>query len=272
MKRTSQRNHWEKFWGEKAQGGGVQEVYSNADRVLRNLLSVTDLTRKHVLEVGAGTGRDSFQLIGEGAVVYQLDYAENSLRILRAHAQELGVSVSLVRGDALALPFRDGSFDVVFHQGLLEHFQPSIAEALLRENVRVLKPNGYLLVDVPQRYHLYTVVKHVLIALGVWFAGWEREFSINELKGIAEKSGVTVVHRYGEWMYPSFLYRMLREMLKKFGVRLPLYPRIPLLSQLRRWIRQKLLHTPLPLYTGLSIGVIGKKYAGSASLPVAGRR
>jgi hypothetical protein len=60
-------------------------------------------------------------------------------------------------------------------------------------------------------------------------------------------------------MYPSFFYRATREVLKKAGIRLPLYPRIPVLHALRASIRKPLLTTLLPLHTGLSIGVIARK-------------
>lgn len=255
--KASHRFHWETFWSEKQD---VAEVYSNADRIVRNLAAVLDLKGKSVLEVGAGTGRDSFPLAERGASVVQLDYAEQSLRILKKLADESGLPVAIVAGDAFRLPFRDNTFDVVFHQGLLEHFRPPQAEALLRENIRVLKPGGFLLVDVPQRYHLYTVAKRILIALEKWFAGWERSFSIGELSSLLRRLGLTPVASYGEWMYPSFFYRATREVLKKAGIRLPLKPRtVKPLTDLRGSVRHSLLKTRLPLYTGISIGVIAQK-------------
>lgn len=254
--RESRREHWETFWEDKQEVG---EVYSNAGRVREQLERVMDLRGKRVLEIGAGTGRDSFPLVEAGADVTQLDYAENSLRLLKQIADKDRIPVHIVGGDTFALPFRDGTFDVVFHQGLLEHFRKPVAEKLIRENVRVLKPGGLLLVDVPQRYHLYTVVKHLLIALDKWFAGWERSFSVGELEGVLRSAGLTPVHRYGVWMAPSFFYRAFREVLKKAGFRLPLYPRIPVLHGLRAQVRRSLLSTPLPLHTGLSIGVVARK-------------
>jgi len=254
--RESRREHWETFWEDKQEVG---EVYSNAGRVLEQLSRVLDLKGKKVLEIGAGTGRDSFPLVEAGAEVTQLDYAENSLRLLRQIAEKDRIPVHIVGGDTFALPFRDGTFDVVFHQGLLEHFRKPDAERLIRENVRVLKSGGFLLVDVPQRYHLYTVVKHFLIAVNKWFAGWERSFSVNELEGVMRSAGLTPVHRYGVWMSPSFVYRASREVLKKIGLRLPQYPRIPVLHALRATFRRSLLNTSLPLHTGLSIGVVAKK-------------
>ena len=219
-----------------------------------------DLQGKRILEIGAGTGRDSFPLARAGASVVQLDYAENSLRILKQLAQREQLQTHIVGGDTFLLPFKDETFDVVFHQGLLEHFRKPYADQLLKENVRVLRKGGYLLVDVPQRFHLYTLAKHLLIALDKWFAGWERSFSLGELKRDLRSLGLTTVHSYGEWMVPSFSYRVAREILKKARITLPLYPTGPrALRALRAQVRSILSSTSLPLYTGISIGVVAKK-------------
>ncbi len=260
QKRQATRDHWERFWRDRHD---VEGVYSNGDRILRNLRSVSSIEGKKVLEIGAGTGRDSFPLAAEGARVVQLDYSVHSLMILKGLASELSVPVEIVGGDTFQLPFRENTFDVVFHQGLLEHFRKPAAELLLRENIRVLKPGGLLLVDVPQRFHLYTVAKRILIAAGTWFAGWERSFSIGELTGLLVKLGLQPVHRYGEWMAPSFLYRTVRETLKKLGIQLPLYPSLGAWSgRVRTRLRSSLLETPLALHTGISIGVIARKTEG----------
>jgi ubiquinone/menaquinone biosynthesis C-methylase UbiE len=257
MMKESRRSHWEEFWKEKQE---VHEVYSNSDRVVRNLSRITDLRGKKILEVGAGTGRDSFPLLKYGAEVYQLDYSIHSLQIIKRLAAEDHVTVGIIGGDTFRLPFRDQTFDVVFHQGLLEHFRPAQAKALLTENIRVLKNGGLLLVDVPQRFHIYTLIKHLLIAVDKWFAGWEREFSVRELSSLLQQLGIEPVHVYGEWMYPSLAYRAVREGLLKAGVKLPLYPKLfaPLTS-LRRKIRESLRDTPVAINTSLSFGIIGKK-------------
>src|SRR5262249_12124387 len=131
-----------------------------------------------VLEVGAGSGRDSLELVRHGAEVWVVDYTPSALRLIGR--QPGGVALRRACADAFRLPFADGSFDAVFHQGLLEHFRNP--GELLVENARVLAPGGILLVDVPQKWHYYTPLKHALIAMGRWFAGWETEFSIRELR------------------------------------------------------------------------------------------
>ena len=255
--RKSTKSNWENFWRSKS---NVREVYSNADRIVRNLSAVTDLERKRILEIGAGTGRDSFALVKLGAEVVQLDYSDASLEIIRGLLNEEGISVQLIQADAFSLPFPNQTFDVVFHQGLLEHFRKKDARKLLAENVRVLKRGGLLLVDVPQRYHIYTMIKHILILFNRWFAGWEREFSIGELRRVLKSQGLQVIHSYGEWMYPSLCYRILRELVVKLGIRLPMYPRFGgNLSDLRKHIREKAWKLPVALYTSISIGVIARK-------------
>ena len=255
--RSSEKQHWETFWDEKQD---VDEVYSNAGRVLEHLSRIIELDGKLVLEIGAGTGRDSFPLAQRGARVVQLDYAVNSLKLLKKVSESERIPVQILGGDTFALPFRDGTFDIIFHQGLLEHFRPDVASKLVQENVRVLKKGGLLLIDVPQRYHVYTVVKHFLIAINKWFAGWERSFSVGELERVMTKPGLATEYRYGVWMYPSFFYRATREVFKKVGITLPLYPSIhPSLTRFRARLRHALLRTPLPLHSGISIGVVGKK-------------
>lgn len=255
MAKESTRTDWESYWGSK---GKADEVYSNSDRIVGNLEKVVPLRGLSVLEIGAGTGRDSIPIADRGARVFQLDYSFESLRLMK-HASG-NRNISQLGADTFRLPFRNDTFDVVFHQGLLEHFRPADAERMLQEQLRIVKPGGYLLVDVPQRYHPYTILKHILIFFNAWFAGWERSFSYGELRRLLNEAGAGTVCRYGEWMVPSLTYRVIRELFKKIGIVMPLYPPgIPFLSSVRRKLRSRLLKTPLPLYTGVVFGIVCRK-------------
>jgi ubiquinone/menaquinone biosynthesis C-methylase UbiE len=254
-KKKSTIDHWERFWKNKEQ---IEEVYSNDDRIYLNLAKVTDLKFKKILEVGAGSARDSFQLAEEKATVYVLDYSPQALRIVKNLNDQSKVGVYLIQGDAFEIPIPDETLDIVFHQGLMEHFKDPMS--LLKEHFRVLKPGGLLLVDVPQRYHVYTIIKHILIFLNKWFAGWETEFSIGQLKSLLEQSGFSVRHKYGRWMRPSLFYRIVREVLKKIKIRLPLYPAgFQFTRRLRNWFRDKFMTKHWAFYTFLDIGIIGQK-------------
>jgi len=236
-------------------------VYPTEGRVVEQILAETPVRGKRVLEVGAGSGRDSVTLAAAGATAILLDYSAASLEVARGVARRAGQRVHLVRADALRMPFRDRDIEVVFHQGLLEHFRDP--KPLLRENVRVLRSGGILLVDVPQRFHMYTVLKHFLIALGRWFAGWETEFTIDQLEGLMREAGVTVTRRYGSWMVPGLLYRSVRVVLLRSRVaRLPLYPPpLPVLSRAASAARARFRNTRMSFYTYFVIGALGRKPA-----------
>jgi SAM-dependent methyltransferase len=253
--RQSTHDHWQRYWAEREE---ISEVYDNEDRILRQLAGLS-LPGKWVMEVGAGSGRDSLELARQGARVVVLDYARSSFQVIRRQAQDLGVTVFPVCADGTRMPFREGGFDLVFHQGLLEHFRDP--RPLVAENVRVLRPEGHLLVDVPQRYHVYTAAKHVMIALGRWFAGWETEFSPAELERVLRGSGLTVVHTYGDWMVPGFFYRSLRYGLMRARLaRLPKYPRgLWPFSALGRACRESLRRRRIGLYTCAMIGTLARK-------------
>jgi len=250
---TSEKRHWDRFW-ENARDVG--DVYSNEGRVAGRIAEHIPVAGRRILEVGAGSGRDGLALAALGARVVSLDYSLPSLRLIKAQAG--GNSLAACCGDAFALPFPDGAFDVVFHQGLLEHFRNP--DDLIAENARVLKPGGSLLVDVPQRYHYYTVIKHILIALRLWFAGWEREYSVAELEGMLRRHEFSVVTSYGEWFNPPIWYRMLRRGLLSIRVELPMYPRaFAAGGKIFGALSRALLKRRFALYTTVVVGTIARK-------------
>ena len=253
--RASTPKHWDDYWKKQ---DDLDDAYSNEDRLIDGLLAQMDPQGKKILEVGGGSGRDSIRLAQMGADVTVIDYVESSLEVVARNAARAGVTLTLVHGDALKMPFPEGTFDVVFHQGLMEHFRDE--QPLLRENFRVLKRGGLVMIDVPQRFHIYTVFKQTLIALNKWFAGWETQYSIDELKAIVRQAGFEVVGQYGDWMCPGFFYRVARRGVAATGLgKLPKYPRIPPFAQLNDAWRGFWRKTPVAIYTYAMIRTIGKK-------------
>jgi hypothetical protein len=63
----------------------------------------------------------------------------------------------------------------------------------MKEQVRVLKKAGYLIVDVPQKYNPYTLYKHRRMREGVWEYGWETEYSYSDLNKLARSLGLAIV-------------------------------------------------------------------------------
>lgn len=253
--RRSTLEHWESYWKSH---GDLERTYSTGGRLAREIEADGPVAGRTVLEVGAGSGRDLLALARAGAIGVVLDYSPASLELVQRQARAQQVPVALVRADALRMPFRDGSIDVVFHQGLLEHFRDPMP--LLRENARVARRGGRVVVDVPQTFHPYTLMKQTLIAADRWFAGWETQFTPRQLETLLGRAGLTVKRTYGEWMVPGLGYRVARELGKRIGLALPLAPRGP-----RGWhegweaLRARLLRHRAALWTCHVIGTVAEK-------------
>ncbi|MEJ7894577.1 MAG: class I SAM-dependent methyltransferase [Solirubrobacteraceae bacterium] len=100
----------------------------------------------HALEIGAGTGYFSLNLVQAGVIhrATCLDISPGMLTALENNAASLGLAdrVDTVATDAEHLPFDDDSFDLVLGHAVLHHL-PDLDQAFA-EFMRVLRPGGAL--------------------------------------------------------------------------------------------------------------------------------
>jgi len=123
-------------------------------RAIRRLLDAKPSSR--VLEVGVGGGNVLEHI---GGMQFGIDLSPFILRKARAR---LGARASLVRSDAMALPFRDGAFDRVYCSEVLEHVLDP--ESVIREMRRVLAPGGIAVISVPNEA-LINHIKRIVFGL-----------------------------------------------------------------------------------------------------------
>ena len=113
---------------------------------------------ERLLDVGCGAGRHAYEGLRRGGrvVAYDLDASEvkDTAPVLRAmRDDDPAVSASggqgwAVNGDALRVPFPDGSFDRIIASEVLEHIPDD--RAAIAELTRVLRPGGTIAVTVPR--------------------------------------------------------------------------------------------------------------------------
>jgi SAM-dependent methyltransferase len=146
-----------------------------------------------ILEVGAGGSHTL------GAVANRLECqafgiepdCDGIFTARRLSVQE-GASISMIRGDGFALPFADNSFDFVYSLGLIEHFDQTRSAKLINEHVRVCKPQGRVLVSVPNWFNLPHTIRK-------WFLGRkypyypERSYTSSSLCTAMTAAGLHIV-------------------------------------------------------------------------------
>jgi len=129
---------WRPAWGRVAKGV-LGPGMSDEHRIARLLLGLTP--GDAVLDVACGPGnftRDFARVVGPAGVAVGIDASATMLA--RAVDDTPTRDVAYVRGDAEALPFRDGSFDAVCCFAALNLIaEPFFA---LDEMARVLAPGG----------------------------------------------------------------------------------------------------------------------------------
>jgi SAM-dependent methyltransferase len=155
------------------------------------------------LDAGCGDGRYLAALAGlpaRPAHATATDISERILAVAREAAAAAGIEVETVRANVEALPFPDGSFDVVLCTQVIEHLlDPALG---LAELARVLAPGGHAIVTTDHSHSVVTNVLNLPRSIAVRALGlrgrrvpviWsERTFSRPELDRIVRAAGLEV--------------------------------------------------------------------------------
>ena len=110
-------------------------------RYLPSLVNFSGYRERRVLEIGCGIGTDLVRFARGGARITGVDIAERSIGLARRNASLHGVRANgFCVADGAALPFEEGSFDVVYAHGVIQYAaQP---DRLIAEARRVLTSGG----------------------------------------------------------------------------------------------------------------------------------
>lgn len=175
------------------------------------LVEIAALTgTERVLDVATGGGHTAFALAPHAAEVVALDLTPPMLEVAQkeANARHLH-NILFVEGDAQAIPYEDGSFDVVACRKAAHHF-PNVRRGV-SEWARVLKSGGtLLLVDsiVPEEPELDIFTNEIEILRD---PSHVRNYRISEWKSFLKEAGFTL-HTLREWGIfldvPSWTQRM----------------------------------------------------------------
>lgn len=101
---------------------------------------------EHILEIGAGIGTDHAQFAKHGGIMHDLDLSSGHLKLAQRNFELRGLRGTFLHGDAESIPFPNGTFDLVYSNGVIHH-TPNTAR-VIAEIHRVLKPGGRCIIMV----------------------------------------------------------------------------------------------------------------------------
>lgn len=146
-----------------------------------------EVAGRRALEAGGATGRFLPDFAERFSFVVFLDCSLLNLVLARSFAAENGLAnVAFVRADVMALPFRDGAFDFVHENNVIEHVADP--EAMVREAVRATAFEGSYVCVSPNRFSLAPEPHFRLMGFGFIPRPLRRPL-IRLLRGAASEEG-----------------------------------------------------------------------------------
>lgn len=95
--------------------------------------SLSGYARQSILEVGCGSGTYLKMLEQKGYKCYGVDNSRPAITIARRNCKNVQLA------DIFHLPFKNNSIDIIFNQGVMEHFSGEEFDRILKEFSRVSK-------------------------------------------------------------------------------------------------------------------------------------
>lgn len=130
------------------------------------------LEQKKILNVGCGSGGMEVALSRKGAKPVGLDIDSISIEIAELRKSICSSDqIEYVVGDGTHINFKDNCFDLVLSTGVFEHIPVARQKSFLMEQMRVLKPGGYILIGCsPNKWFPYDM--HFELPFVNWMPGF----------------------------------------------------------------------------------------------------
>jgi cyclopropane fatty-acyl-phospholipid synthase-like methyltransferase len=168
----------------------LKSVWNGYKKLLYNSNLKNDIK---ILELGSGTGHNSYNLTKEfkASKVTLVDSNKNALAASKKRFKKY--NVELINDDVMKLE-KKGKYDLVHSQGLIEHFQGSNLNKIIRIHANYVKKGGYLLLFYPTPTITYKAIRKVAELLKLWIFSDEVPLKSEYVKNLVEKKGFKLVN------------------------------------------------------------------------------
>lgn len=101
-----------------------------------------------LLDAGCGSGKYALPLRMRGFDVVATDVSLNALKMAGERSAGRKLDIGLLAANVYQMPFSDGSFDIIWCYGVLQHLLLEERESAVREFRRLLRKEGLLFIEV----------------------------------------------------------------------------------------------------------------------------
>ncbi|MFF4542074.1 class I SAM-dependent methyltransferase [Streptomyces aureus] len=138
------KDFWDRFYADRSRP--VPFFVSKPDENLAAHLDRGLIAPGRALDLGCGAGRNALYLASRGFQVDAVDLSPVAITWGKDRAQESGLDVRFLCGDAFTLPAAElsGPYDLVVDSGCFHHLPPHRRTSYLGLLDRVLAPGGHL--------------------------------------------------------------------------------------------------------------------------------
>jgi len=130
---------------------------------IANVMSLLPSLENRVLvDIGCGMGTFTVEAARQGARAIGLDFAPEALPAAAAvaHAEDAR-HAWFARADAVRMPLRDDSADIIVAADITEHLDDATLRGVLRDARRVLRGGGSLVLYTPENSHIFERLRDV---------------------------------------------------------------------------------------------------------------
>ncbi|MDP3732702.1 MAG: methyltransferase domain-containing protein [Candidatus Omnitrophota bacterium] len=173
---------------------------------IKKMISMSGINGGRVLDNGCGTGILFDYLRGYDCMVTGMDISSGMLEKAKK------INKNTVCGDSQELPFKDGSFDIIYARSLLHHL-PDHAKGV-KEMKRVARGNGRI-VFVDTNDSILSRLPRMMVKDKGHFSEEHKNFRIDELMNIISREfRITGVYFFGYIAYPLLGFPDLIDIFK----------------------------------------------------------
>ncbi|MFC1667264.1 class I SAM-dependent methyltransferase [Candidatus Omnitrophota bacterium] len=175
---------WDLFWKRR----DVKSPETWAKRRIIDIISGYAKPGRAVLDAGCGSGFFSSYFASCGCSVYSMDYSARALSLTKkviGNKSEMYIEGSVL--DEKKMLGLGKRFDIIFTDGLLEHYSIEDQDRIVMGMKRIKEKNGCMINFVPNRFSFWSIVKPFYMNVK------ERPFLMHEFLDLHRRNGLKIV-------------------------------------------------------------------------------